>query len=544
MTSKKKMKRMIISGVLLFYAFSLLFGFFVATNDVSRQFQNSYEYRAFNSFRAITERYKEALDEEAVGEVAGEKAGEIFGYYFSNEFKYSPFPCVFAVVDENLNLTHIDKNFICIEMMYDEGWAGYDTFIGIDEYLTEELKKEMGAFIKKMKKKSNGYDVFKTELYYDGEKYIPVSIELGAYIERKLVSESFKLSDYEPNITLEHPKISMSAFFQELELPFYHRDNLKKYRQHLIEYFELNRNNFSADGGGGSGGTNDAQYSMGFEVRGKGYELYTVGGFDILPHVLFSDSFYSSAVLLGILFSVAGLIFYIICMKVVKKNEKLEEAKATFISAASHELKTPIAVIQNRCECLMEDVAPEKKDRYLKAIHDEALRMDSIVASLLNYNRITQLTHIEKEKCDLTELLRQEIKSYLAFAQKRGVIFDVSGIERDVCAVCNVGLMKMAIDNYLSNAVKYVQGEKRVTVNLRKKEKGFIFEVINEADAISAADANEAWQELSKGDKSRQRQGTSIGMGLAICKRIFELHDYKGYSRYKDGSVTFVIEGN
>ncbi|MBR5437532.1 MAG: hypothetical protein IKV21_01310, partial [Clostridia bacterium] len=376
---RKKMKRMIIGGTLLFYIFSLLFGFFVAVNDVSSLFQSSYGNRAFSSFSAITEKYKEALDGERVGEVAGEKAGELFGYYFSNEFKYSHFPCAFAVVDKNLNLTHIDKNFICIEMMYDEGWAGYDTFIGIDEYLTEGLKKEIASFIKKIKKESNNYDVFKTELYYNGENYIPVSVEIGAYINRELVSESFRLTDYEPNVILEHPEISMDAFFQELELPFYHRDNLESYRLKIEKYFELNKGFISFNGGGGSLGANDALYGLDFEVRGKEYELVTAGGFDILPHVILSDSFCSSAVLLGILFSVAGVIFYIMCMKVINKSERLEEAKATFISAASHELKTPIAVIQNRCECLMEDVAPEKRESYLASIHKEALRMNEIV---------------------------------------------------------------------------------------------------------------------------------------------------------------------
>ena len=540
--TQKKMKRMIAGGILLFYIFSLLFGFFVAVNDVSRHFQNQYSSRAFNYFDSITERYKEALDEEKVGKVADEKAGEVFGYYFSNEFKYSHFPCVFAVVDKNLNLTHIDKNFICIEMMYNEGWAGYDTFIGIDEYLTEDLKKEMSAFIKKIKKKRNGYDVYKTELYYDGEKYIPVSVEIGTYINRELVSESFRFTDYEPNVILEHPDISMDAFFQEPELPFYHRDNLEKYRKNLTEYFELNRENFSSDGGGGSAGTNDAQYIRGFEVRGKEYELYTVGGFDILPHVLLSDSFGSYTVLLGILFSVAGVIFYIMCMKVINKSERLEEAKATFISAASHELKTPIAVIQNRCECLMEDVAPEKRGSYLESIHKEALRMNEIVTSLLTYNRISQLTHIEKEKCDLSELIIQEIKSYLHFAQKSGAVFDVRGIESGVCAEVNGELMKMAVDNYLSNAVKYARGKKVIAVRISKQEKGFVLTVTNEAEAESAAYASEAWKEFTKGDASRQRQGASIGMGLPICKKIFELHGFKGFCEYGDGKITFGVK--
>ena len=231
------------------------------------------------------------------------------------------------------------------------------------------------------------------------------------------------------------------------------------------------------------------------------------------------------------------------CMKVITKSEKLDEAKSTFISGASHELKTPLAVIQNQCECIMENVAPEKNEEYVKSIYDEALRMNGIVTSLLNYNKISQMTAVEKERCNLSELLREEVKSYGRFAENSGVTI-VENIADNIYTDCNVQLMKTAIDNYLSNAVKYSVGDKTVQVNLFDKNGSFTLAVINDANESNVKNAQESWDEFSRGDKARSRQGQSIGMGLPICKKIFELHGFGGYCKYGEGRVSFVITGN
>ena len=533
--TKKKIKKIVIIGVLIFYiAASVMSYMFSAEKEASR-FRDT--VRAYADPDYVIELISDfEINNKELIEKSPEEAAEKFMYYYSRSIRYCEYPFSLAVVDSDINVNFVADSFIWIT---DNDFN--NTYVVLEEFLTSEIKKDMGDL--KRDVLLDRIIVNEFSVCRSGNKYIPVKLK---YTENEQKKEVI-FSEYEPTLVFtEKNTMQMNLCFNGDSLPFYNSGYSESMEESINKHIEQNRGNLSSGFIAGYHMNNvEATGSLGVVLMDitDGYQLCFSFRHNTYLAALFSENFFYFNIYLMILFAVAGVIFYIICMKVVRKNEKLEEAKATFISAASHELKTPIAVIQNRCECLMEDVAPEKKDRYLKAIHDEALRMDSIVASLLNYNRITQLTHIEKEKCDLTELLNQEIKSYLAFAQKMGVIFDVSGIERDVCAVCNVGLMKMAIDNYLSNAVKYVQGEKRVTVNLRKKEKGFIFEVINEADEISAADVNEAWQELSKGDKSRQRQGTSIGMGLAICKRIFELHDYKGYSVYKDGKVTFIIEG-
>lgn len=531
--TRKKIFSMVLAGIMLLFMTASVLNFGVAKEQLAsdyHQFCNKLYYSSdtFRAYGEEPENYDFRLAKAGYTETET-LLYNIIQYAYTDE----DFPCAVAVADREGNLYFAPRNYFVA--YFEKNGQILKYVISIDEYITEE-------FIKEFRKFSKGNFVFVDDLqvYDDGERIIPVSATFSCKGNTKL----FVFSDHPAsNLKSEYQNY---CYFNEVNSSVYNRKYYDMLENEVRDRYEEVMAAENPWNGGGA--YLSAEEAVGDNLisfgDNKDFKMFFASKYNIYLDALFSDDFRYLTINLAVMFSITGAIFLFLCLKLFAKSKKLEEAKATFISAASHELKTPIAVIQNRCECLMEDVAPEKKDRYLKAIHDEALRMDSIVASLLNYNRITQLTHIEKEKCDLTELLRQEIKSYLAFAQKRGVIFDVSGIERDVCAVCNVGLMKMAIDNYLSNAVKYVQGEKRVTVNLRKKEKGFIFEVINEADEISAADANEAWQELSKGDKSRQRQGTSIGMGLAICKRIFELHDYKGYSRYKDGSVAFVIEGN
>jgi signal transduction histidine kinase len=226
-------------------------------------------------------------------------------------------------------------------------------------------------------------------------------------------------------------------------------------------------------------------------------------------------------------------------MKVINKGEKLDEARNTFISGASHELKTPLAVIQNQCECIMENIAPEKNDQYIKSIYDEALRMNGIVSSLLSYSRISQLTEIKKERCNISELLREEVRSYSTFAESNGVTIEEQ-IADDIYVNCNPQLMRIAFGNYISNAVKYSVGDKKVKVALDRKT-NLIMEIQNLAHKDSADIARKAWEEFSRGDSARGRNDMSIGMGLPICKKIFELHGFNGYSHYKDGVMTFRV---
>ena len=81
-------------------------------------------------------------------------------------------------------------------------------------------------------------------------------------------------------------------------------------------------------------------------------------------------------------------------------------------SAVAHELKTPLAVIQNQCECILENVAPEKNMDYTRSVYNETKQMNRLIVSFLQYNRLQKIQHLEKVKCDMREIVQEEIEKY------------------------------------------------------------------------------------------------------------------------------------
>ena len=539
--TRKKMKKTIIIGIVMFYILSCSVLLLVLEDNQEDKFRSqlssligrNYVENLASHFDYIEIDSKEKADEMA----------KTFMYYYADSiidylYIYNR-PFSLAVQDREGNITYLADNFI-----YWDSWKD-PIYVSLDEYLTDEIRGEL----KQVRKEKYKALIDDLKLYKDEEKYIPVEIVFtGQGNLYKDYKKTIKFTDYEWNTVLvNNPVIALPSLF-ELETKFYNRPYYPKLRQSIDEEYarlggEIDKyfgTEFGAPGFGGTSGDWVGNFDLAF---GDGYRVYFAFRYNSYLVTFFSEEYQSLFITLAFLFAVAGLIFYIMCMKVINKGERLDEARNTFISGASHELKTPLAVIQNQCECIMENIAPEKNEEYIKSIYDEALRMNGIVSSLLSYNKLQQLTEIKKEECNLSELVREETEYYRSFAEKSGVTIK-ENITDDVYAQCNPQLIKMAIDNYLSNAIKHNTDDKTVEINLRKYLGVFTIEVINPADENNVKIANQAWDEFSRGDNSRQRQGESIGMGLAICKKIFELHKFSGYCKYNDGKVSFFISGN
>ena len=232
--------------------------------------------------------------------------------------------------------------------------------------------------------------------------------------------------------------------------------------------------------------------------------------------------------------------------KDIENKEQIELMRTEFIGNVSHELKTPIALIQGYAEGLKEGISDnvESREFYCDVILDEAHKMNQLVQNLLTLNQL-EFGHydMEFERFDIVELIRGIVQSNEIFIEQNQVDVRIHADE-SVFVWADEFKVEQVIRNYLSNALHYVKNENvidiRVTTN-GERDKAHI-SVFNTGDAIPQEDIEKIWGKFYKVDKARTREYGGHGIGLSIVKAIMEScgQDY-GVINYENG-VAFWFE--
>ena len=228
----------------------------------------------------------------------------------------------------------------------------------------------------------------------------------------------------------------------------------------------------------------------------------------------------------------------------LKKREEIDEMRRDFLGNVSHELKTPIAIIQGYAEGLKLNVNedPESRDFYCDVIMDEAAKMNTMVKKLLSLNKLEYgKDQLEITRFDIVEMIKGVLTAseVLAGDNKVQVVFDEEG----PCYVyADEYMAEEVITNYVSNAYHYVSGENRIEIKLHHVEQGLRITVYNSGSSIAEEDLDKIWDKFYKADKARSRQYGGSGIGLSIVKAIMELHHKECGVRNTDGGVEFWVE--
>lgn len=228
----------------------------------------------------------------------------------------------------------------------------------------------------------------------------------------------------------------------------------------------------------------------------------------------------------------------------IRKKEEIDEMRKEFLSNVSHELKTPIALIQGYAEGLKEGINddPESRDFYCEVIMDEADKMNQMVKSLMTLNQLESGNDtITLERFDIVELIRNCIQSadILVKQAEAEVIFQ----ETDPVYVwADEFKTEEVFTNYFSNAIHYVMGEKKIEVRLTQKEQLLRVSVFNTGEPIPKDSLDKLWTKFYKVDKARTREYGGSGVGLSIVKAVMEsFHKEYGVINYDNG-VEFWFE--
>ena len=228
----------------------------------------------------------------------------------------------------------------------------------------------------------------------------------------------------------------------------------------------------------------------------------------------------------------------------IEQKDKLEKMRNEFLGNVSHELKTPIALIQGYAEGLKEGVNEDAAGRefYCDVIMDEAAKMNQMVKNLLTLNQLEFGDEdIVFERFNLTELVRGVIQSMEILAQQAEakVIFRQ---QEPVYVWADEFKAEQVVRNYMSNAFHHVGGEKVVEVKILSDGEKARVSVFNTGAPIPEEDVAHIWDKFYKVDKAHTREYGGNGIGLSIVKAIMEsLHQKYGLNNYDNG-VEFWFE--
>jgi signal transduction histidine kinase len=228
-------------------------------------------------------------------------------------------------------------------------------------------------------------------------------------------------------------------------------------------------------------------------------------------------------------------------MRDIEKKDKIDEMRREFLSNVSHELKTPIALIQGYAEALQEGIGedPESRDFYCDVIVDESMKMNRMVQKLLTLNQLEFGREVaQMERFDLTAMVGNLIEQGKLLAQKNGISIEMK--EYPAYHVwADPFMTEEVFQNYLSNAVHYCKGEKQVRVSMDALDGKVKVSVFNTGDRIPEESLPKLWDKFYKVDKARTREYGGSGVGLSIVKAIMESMNQQYGVENQENGVTF-----
>lgn len=230
--------------------------------------------------------------------------------------------------------------------------------------------------------------------------------------------------------------------------------------------------------------------------------------------------------------------------KDIERKNKNEELRKEFLTNISHELKTPIALIQGYAEGLKDGIQddPESRNFYCDVIIDEANRMNNMVRNLMNLSEIEAGKNTAKlERVNLTDLVENILRSMeLTFEQKE-IKLEMQ-CEKDIYVWADAFQLEEVIRNYVTNAVNHIGKERIIVITFTKLEKRIRVNVYNSGEPIPSESIPYIWDKFYKVDKARTREYGGSGVGLSIVKAIMESMDCKYGVHNHENGVSFYFE--
>ena len=228
----------------------------------------------------------------------------------------------------------------------------------------------------------------------------------------------------------------------------------------------------------------------------------------------------------------------------IEKKNKIDEMRKEFLSNVSHELKTPIALIQGYAEGLKEGINDDAESRefYCEVIMDEASKMNNMVKKLLTLNQLEFGNDtVTMERFDVTALIKNYLQSVDILCKQKEIKVQMENTPA-IHVWADEFMVEEVFGNYFTNAMNHVAGDKVIDVKLVTEDKKVRISVFNSGQPIPEESLPHIWEKFYKVDKARTRAYGGSGVGLSIVKAIMESMNQKFGAINYDNGVEFWFE--
>lgn len=251
----------------------------------------------------------------------------------------------------------------------------------------------------------------------------------------------------------------------------------------------------------------------------------------------------NSILLVSVILSIVSIFsIYIIGKKIsktiVKPVEETFEKQKQFISDASHELKTPLAVIEANADVLENEV---KNNKWIQYIQNEIESMNTLINELLTLTKIENIDNMrELKQINLSKELEIIVAMFESMAYEKEVIIK-SNIKKNIETKANKEDIEHIVSTLLDNAIKHTKSKEQVIVELYREKNNIVIQIKNYGDPIPEDEREKIFERFYRIDKSRNRKEKRYGLGLAIAKSTVEKYNGKIEVLYKDNFTIFKV---
>ena len=208
--------------------------------------------------------------------------------------------------------------------------------------------------------------------------------------------------------------------------------------------------------------------------------------------------------------------------KMATELQKNEVLKTDFISNVSHEIKTPLAVIQNYSTLLQDDTLDsETRKHYSKTLISASKRISDLISNILKLNKLENQEIQEKhEAFNLSEALAENVVEFEPLIEKKNIELNCD-FDDDVIVYSSKSLLEIVWNNLISNAIKFSYDGGKIDIYLKRLGKNVEIKVADTGCGMTSETGSKIFEKFYQGDTSRATQGN--GLGLALVKKVIDI---------------------